>query len=164
MEKDEDVPRRNLYDAVATRIGNRLHELKVQVDSLAIEQEMQLKTDSTHSMERASGILQQVDWELFGMGNSMFVHEDSKQRQEKLVLPNTNVTQPQQSNSEQNLKMGFSYRVRGYMDQVELRSFAARGLFMNHGTKSSAGYTDIAPLKAWKHFLEANVLRHWNYC
>ncbi|KAF7817920.1 tafazzin [Senna tora] len=164
VEKAEVVPRGKLYDAVATRIGNRLYELKLQVESLAIEQEMQLISSSMHTMERASGLIQQVDWELFGMGNSMSVHEDSQQRQETIALPNTNVTQPQQSHSEQNLRTGFSYRVRGYMDRMELMSFAARGLFMNHGTKSSAVCTDIAPLKAWKQFLEANLLRHWNYC
>ncbi|XP_028780902.1 tafazzin [Neltuma alba] len=163
-EKGENVPRRTLYDAVATRIGNRLHELKVQVTNLAIEQEMLLKTSSTHTAERASGIFQQVDWELFGMGSSMSVHEDSKQRQETLALPNESVTKLQYSHDKHNSRTGFSYRVRGYMDRMELMSFAARGLFMNRGTRSSASCTDITPLRAWKQFLEANVWRHWNYC
>lgn len=152
---------------MATRIGNRLHEMKLLVDNLAIEQEKRSKTSSTHTMEQASEILQQVDWELFGMGSPMSVHDEvdvSEQREEVLALPNTNVSQPRQSHSEQqNLRMGFSYRMHGYMDQMELMSFAARGLFMNHGTKSSAACTGTAPLKAWKQFLEANVLRHLNY-
>ncbi|KAK4282781.1 hypothetical protein QN277_014115 [Acacia crassicarpa] len=160
----ENVPRRTLYDAVATRIGNRLHELKVQVTDLAIEQEMLLKTSSTHIMERASEILQQVDWELFGMGSTMSVDEDSKQRQETLAFPNENVTKPQHSLDKQNLRTGFSYRVRDYMDRMELMSFAARGVAASRGTRSSASCTVITPLKAWKQFLEANVLRHWNYC
>lgn len=160
-EKVENVPRKTLYDAVATRIGNRLHEMKVQVTNLAIEQE--LKTSSTHIMERASGIFQQVDWELFGMGSSMSEHEDSKQRQESLSPTNVNGIEPQHSHDQQNnSRTGFSYRMRGYMDQMELMSFAARGIFLNSG--SSTTYTYINPLRAWKQFLEANLLRHWNYC
>ncbi|KAJ1417140.1 F-actin-capping protein subunit alpha [Sesbania bispinosa] len=37
MEEGPDMPRQRLYDAVAARIGNRLHELKVQVDTIAVE-------------------------------------------------------------------------------------------------------------------------------
>ncbi|KAI5408417.1 hypothetical protein KIW84_054301 [Lathyrus oleraceus] len=33
----QDVPRKRLYDAVAARVGDQLHELKAQVDSIAIE-------------------------------------------------------------------------------------------------------------------------------
>ncbi|KAI4301762.1 hypothetical protein L6164_035009 [Bauhinia variegata] len=46
--------------------GDRLHELKVQVENLAIEQERHLRNRSTQSTESAYGILHQVDWELFG--------------------------------------------------------------------------------------------------
>ncbi|XP_061357470.1 uncharacterized protein LOC133301788 isoform X2 [Gastrolobium bilobum] len=163
MEKGPDVPRRRLYDAVASRIGDRLLELKVQVDAIAIEQEMQLQDHSSHSMERASGILQQVDWELFGMDSFMSVDDDSKQRQDTVVLPNISVSQHQQSHRDQSWRVGFSYKMRGYMDQMELMSFAARGLFMNNETKISADCNrEIGPLKAWKQFLEANLLRQWN--
>ncbi|KAL2325621.1 hypothetical protein Fmac_024679 [Flemingia macrophylla] len=51
MKKGSDVPRRRLYDAVASRIGERLHELKVQVDTIAIEQEMQQQYHSSRSIE-----------------------------------------------------------------------------------------------------------------
>ena len=50
------------------------------------------------------------------------------------------------------------------MDQMELMSFAARGLFMNNNeTKNSAGFRETRPLNAWKQFFDANVLNQWNY-
>jgi len=164
MEKGPDVPRKRLYDAVAARIGDRLHELKAQVDTLAMEQETRLQGRSPHSSERVSGILQQVDWELFGMNDFLSsVDDDSMQTPETVVLPNTSVSeQHQQSHSK---RVGFSYRMRGYMDQMELMSFAARGLFMNNNeTKDSYGFgREIRPLKAWKQFFDAHVLKQWNY-
>ncbi|CAL0302302.1 unnamed protein product [Lupinus luteus] len=167
IENGPEVPRKMLYDAVSTRIGDRLHELKVQVDKLAIEQEMHLQDNPSHNIERASGILQQVDWELFGMSSVMSSDDDSKQRQETVSIPNISVSQPQQSDTDndQSRRIGFSYRMRGYMNQMELMSFAARGLFMrNNETNNSAGYSrELGPVKAWKQFLEANLLRHWNY-
>ncbi|OIW13575.1 hypothetical protein TanjilG_29316 [Lupinus angustifolius] len=164
MEKGPDVPRKLLYDAVATRIGDRLHELKVQVDKLAIKQEMQ-DHHSSYCIERASGILQQVDWELFGMSSFLSSGDDSKQKQETVTIPDISISQPQESASDQSRRFGFSYRMRGYTNRMELMSFAARGLFMrNNETNNSAGYSrELGPLKAWKQFLEANLLRHWNY-
>lgn len=165
MEKGSNVPRRRLFDAVASRIGDRLHEMKVQVDTIAIDQEMQLQDKSSHSTERTSKILQQVDWELFGMDSFMSVEDDSKQRQETVALSNVSVSQHhQQSHSDQSWRAGFSYRMRGYIDQMELVSFAARGIFLNNDTKNSARPSrEMGPLKAWKQFLEANLLRQWNY-
>ncbi|XP_047155077.1 tafazzin [Vigna umbellata] len=162
-EKGLDVPRRRLYDAIASRIGDRLQELKAQVDTLA-EQEMQPQDHSPRSTERTSEILQQVDWELFGM-DSFMSEDDSKQRQETVSLPIVSVSRPQQSNDgDQSWRAGFSYRMRGYTDQMELVSFAARGIFMNYETKNNAGCSrEVGPLKAWKQFLEANLLRQWNY-
>ncbi|CAK8544630.1 unnamed protein product [Lathyrus sativus] len=163
MEKGPDVPRKRLYDAVAARIGDRLQELKAQVDSIAMETEMRLKDLSPHSMERATGILQQVDWELFGMDNFISsADEDSMQTPETVVLLNSSVSQQHQQSPCK--KVSFSYRMRGYMDQMELMSFAARGLFMNNNeTKDSAGFRETRPLNAWKQFFDANVLNQWNY-
>ncbi|KAK7284377.1 hypothetical protein RJT34_19122 [Clitoria ternatea] len=163
MDKGPDVHRRRLYDAVASRIGDRLRELKVQVDAIAIEQEMHLKDYYSCSIERTSGIMQQVDWELFGMDSFMSVGNDYSQSQETVALPNTNVPIQQQSRSDQSWRVGFSYRVRGYIHQMELMSFAARGLFINCETKTAAGFSrGIGPLKAWKQFLEANLTRPSN--
>lgn len=163
MEKGPVVPRKKLYDAVAARIGDRLHELKAQVDTLAMEQEMRLQDRSPHSMERASGILHQVDWELFGMDNFISsADDDSMQTPETVDLPNSSVSEQHQHSH--NKKVGFSYKMRGYMNQMELMSFAARGLFMNNNeTKDSAGFSrEIRPLKAWKQFFDAHVLKQWN--
>ncbi|CAL5194749.1 unnamed protein product [Lathyrus oleraceus] len=163
MEKGPDVPRKRLYDAVAARIGDRLHELKAQVDRIAMETELRLKDHSPHSMERASGILQQVDWELFGMDNFISsADDDSMQTPETVVLLNSSVSQ--QHRQSPCKKVSLSYRMRGYMDQMELMSFAARGLFMNNNeTKNSAGFRETRPLNAWKQFFDANVLNQWNY-
>ncbi|MED6156451.1 hypothetical protein PIB30_014417 [Stylosanthes scabra] len=165
VEKVSDVPRKELYDAVASRIGDQLHKLKVQVDTLAMEQQMQFQSHSSQGFVRASGILQQVDWESFGMGNFMPADDyDSKQIEETIISPNTSVPQPQQSHRDQRWGVGFSNRMRGYMDQMELMSFAARGIFMTNETKNSTGRSrEIRPLKAWKQYLEANLLRPWNY-
>jgi monolysocardiolipin acyltransferase len=163
MEKGPVVPRKKLYDAVAARIGDRLHELKAQVDTLAMEQEMRLQDRSPHSMERASGILHQVYWELFGMDNFISsADDDSMQTPETVDLPNSSVSEQHQHSH--NKKVGFSYKMRGYMNQMELMSFAARGLFMNNNeTKDSAGFSrEIRPLKAWKQFFDAHVLKQWN--
>lgn len=163
MEKGPDVPRKRLYDAVAARIGDRLHELKAQVDRIAMETELRLKDHSPHSMERASGILQQVDWELFGMDNFISsADDDSMQTPETVVLLNSSVSQ--QHRQSPCKKVSLSYRMRGYMDQMELMSFAARGLFMNNNeTKNSAGFRETRPLNAWKQFFDANVLNQWSY-
>lgn len=164
MEKGPDVPRKRLYDAVAARIGDRLHELKAQVDTIAMEQEMRLQGHSPHSTERAYGILQQVDWESLGMDSFISsAQDDSVERRETVDLPNTSISQ-QHLQSDSKI-VGFSYRMRGYMDQMELMSFAARGFFMhNNETKNSAAFSrGIGPLKAWKRFFEAHLLRQWNY-
>ncbi|PNY03907.1 tafazzin [Trifolium pratense] len=164
MEKGPDVPRKKLYDAVAARIGDQLHELKAQVDTIAMEQEMRLQDRFPHSIDRASVILQQVDWELFGMDNFIsFADDDSMQTPDTVDPPNTSVSEQHQQSH--NKKVGFSYRMRGYMNQMELMSFAARGLFMNNNeTKDTAGFSrEIRPLKAWKQFFDAHVSKQWNY-
>jgi monolysocardiolipin acyltransferase len=114
-------------------------------------------------MERASGILHQVDWELFGMDNFISsADDDSMQTPETVDLPNSSVSEQHQHSH--NKKVGFSYKMRGYMNQMELMSFAARGLFLNNNeTKDSAGFSrEIRPLKAWKQFFDAHVLKQWN--
>lgn len=38
MEETQDVSSEKVYHAIASRIGRRLHELKIQIDKLAFEQ------------------------------------------------------------------------------------------------------------------------------
>lgn len=130
VEGNHLVPRDKLYDAVSSRIGHRLHELKVQVDKLILQQSVELP-----STEQESEV------------------------------------QPKLDQEPQHLRVGFPYeggfvsRIRGYMDPTELMGFAARGLVINRKAKDN--YTRVGvtgPLKAWKQYMEANVLQQWNTC
>ncbi|KAL5783886.1 hypothetical protein ACOSP7_008915 [Xanthoceras sorbifolium] len=155
-EQTKHVSRGKLYDAVASRIGNRLQQLKFQVDKLSLEQP---------SVERAAEILQQVDWESLGMANHV-VTEDGSLGQETQVQGETD-----SNGSKLRVEVAWRNRIRGYMeDPSELMGFAARGLFMNRkaidsssSSNSSASVREIVPLRAWKQFLDVNVLGHWNY-
>lgn len=130
VEGSQLVPRDKLYDAVSSRIGHRLHELKVQVDKLILQQSVELPL-----MDQGSEV------------------------------------QPKLDQEPRHLRVGFSYeggfvsRIRGYMDPTELMGFAARGLVINR--KANDNYTRVGvtgPLKAWKQYMEANVLQQWNTC
>ncbi|KAJ7977936.1 Tafazzin family protein [Quillaja saponaria] len=164
-EEARHVSRGKLYDAVASRIGNRLQELKVQVDKLAIEEALHSHNCSIKNTERAAGILQMVDWESLGMESYLSLEGNSTtQRQEILMPPTPNVTQPAESSSNGYQRMGFSSRIRDYMDQTELMSFAARGLFVKRRAKEvPADRREVGPLMAWKQFLEAHASGQWNY-
>ncbi|KAI3975286.1 hypothetical protein MKX01_033526 [Papaver californicum] len=109
-----------LYDAISSRISQRLHELKVQVDKLALEQSLQLQLNTPRNSERAAGILQQLDWEAFGM-QSYIAGEDN---------PNYMTMTAQNQHDDILDQTQVQVRIRGYMD-TELVGFAARGLFEN---------------------------------
>jgi len=184
MEIVQHASRGKLYDAASSRIGHRLHQLKIQVDRLALEQATQLQNHPVRSVEQTAGILLQLDWESFGMGSYLSTEDDSTLTQESEIPPRLDATYSQEPASSLGqeaqiqpklnytyLKMGLSYgdgivsRMRGYMDPTELMGFAARGLFMNLRSKEfSASYREVGPLKAWNQFLEDNVFRQWNYC
>ncbi|KAJ0015265.1 hypothetical protein Pint_19774 [Pistacia integerrima] len=157
-EQVENVSRGKLYDAVASRIGHRLLQLKLQVDRLALEQP---------TAERAAEILQQLDWEPFGIRNHVLTEEYSL-TQETQAQTNLDITSSQERSF---FRMGFWHegkfasRMCGYMDPTELMGFAARGLFMNRRSDDSiASVREIRPLRAWKHYLEASLLGRWNTC
>ncbi|KAA8545179.1 hypothetical protein F0562_019932 [Nyssa sinensis] len=157
MDENRNVSRENIYDAVSSRIGNRLQELKVKVDRLAIEQSQ----NSRHCTDRAAEILQQIDWESLGMGSYIVTEDESVSlKQDFHAELKINPTHPEESNSpDRYIRMGFSYeggimsRIRGYMDPTELMGFAARGIFMNHRVKENrTSDQGIGPLKAWNNF------------
>ncbi|TXG65099.1 hypothetical protein EZV62_006374 [Acer yangbiense] len=114
-QNNKHVSRGKLYDAVASRIGHRLQQLKVQVDKLALEQP---------SVERAMEMLKQFDWESLGMANDV-VTEDGLFGQESQADAYIN-------GSKRRVLVAWRNRIRGYMEPSELMGFAARGLFMNH--------------------------------
>ncbi|KAG1371253.1 hypothetical protein COCNU_16G003470 [Cocos nucifera] len=160
-----------LYDAVSSRIGHRLQELKVQVDRLSLEQPLEVPEYYIHNSKRGYRIWQQVDWEAFGMGNFMLSEEDSmfvKRASPKQTVQN--VDQPQKLNlTPRTVRVGFSYeggivsRIRGFMNPTDLMGFAARGLFMNGRTlDESCQSVQEVGLTAWKQFLEGNIFQQWN--
>ena len=162
-----------LYDTVAYRIGNHLRELKVQVDQLALQQEIESENYHESNTERAAGILRQVDWELFGMGNFAFNDDEASPTQEIQIQPpklSASYHQQEPVTSDRYFRVGLSHeggiasRMRSFMDPTDLMGFAARGLFMNRrAEKFSASLREVGPLKVWQQFLEANVHGQWNY-
>ncbi|KAK1582507.1 hypothetical protein Q3G72_015714 [Acer saccharum] len=152
-QNNKHVSRGKLYDAVASRIGHRLQQLKVQVDKLALEQP---------GVERAMEMLKQFDWESLGMANDV-VTEDGLFGQESQADADIN-------GPKRRVLVEWRNRIRGYMEPSELMGFAARGLFMNRkaidsssSSSSCANFREIGgPLRAWKQFLEVNLLGHWN--
>ncbi|KAK9292280.1 hypothetical protein L1049_020244 [Liquidambar formosana] len=171
VEGIQHLSRGKLYDAVSSRIGHRLQELKVQVDKLVLEQAIQLRNHPLQTTERAAGILQQVDWESFGMGSYIFSEDESSGKQEIQAQSNVGLPHSQEPTSDGCFRVGFSYeggiasRIRGYMDPTELMGFAARGLFINRrANENPASVGQVGPLRAWKQFLEANAFQQWNTC
>ncbi|KAF3454528.1 hypothetical protein FNV43_RR04976 [Rhamnella rubrinervis] len=170
-EETKSVSRGKLYDAVASRIGHRLHELKAQVDKLVLQEESEL-SHHMRSTERAVRILHQLDWESFGMESFTSSENEPWVRQEAQIQPKHEAGyQKEPVPSDWYFRVGFanergitSSRMRGFMDQTELMGFAARGLFMNRKAQEVSCPGEARPLKAWKQFFEANVLRQWNYC
>ncbi|XP_052192947.1 uncharacterized protein LOC127801671 [Diospyros lotus] len=151
-----------LYDAVSSRIGNRLQELKAQAERIALDQLVESENYAWRHTQRAAGILQHIDWESLGMG-SYVVHGDDSPR---LMDPRTSHIQPEPEDDENTnssdrcFRTGFSYEggIRGgggYMDPTELMGFAARGLFTNLRLKNNLSgdqQQQVGPLKTWRKF------------
>ncbi|KAL6142590.1 hypothetical protein ACLB2K_060867 [Fragaria x ananassa] len=135
-EGAKHLSRGKLYDAVSSRIGHRLHQLKVQVDKLA--QGIPLLND---------GLLME-------------------ETPEQLTVAGTQEPRSLDRFRAGFSKDGWiASRMRTLMEPTELMGFAARGLFMNRRAveTSESGSRRVGPLKAWNQFLEANVLPRWNY-
>lgn len=165
-EGAKSLPRGKLHDAAASRIGHQLHELKVQLDKLVLQQEFELQNRPFRNTERAAEILQQVDWESFGMGSLTSSEDDKGTKEEIQIQPKLEASyQKEPSSSDWHFKVGFSdergiaSRMHGFMDPTEFMSFAARGLFMNRKSQKVSRPREVGPLKAWKQFLEAHALR-----
>ncbi|XP_057778117.1 uncharacterized protein LOC130996865 [Salvia miltiorrhiza] len=151
---DKNMSRGKLYDAVATRIGDRLQKLKVQVETLAIEQALELEKYPSRVTERAARLLQKIDWESLGIGSYMGL-DDNPAKQE----PSVAQLYPQEKSHEEQCFGGAGYsagggfvsRIRGYMDSTELTVFGARGLYTNHRSNEYFGsLRDVTPWKAWR--------------
>lgn len=151
---DTNISRGKLYDAVSARIGDRLQKLKLQVERLANEQALQLQSCPSGVNERATNLLQKIDWELLGMGSYIGLDDNSPgPKQEVSLEPNIAQLYPQESSRFRAGFYGggaFVSRIRGYMESTELTVFGARGLFNNHRTNEYfGGLRRVSPLKAW---------------
>ncbi|CAK7340643.1 unnamed protein product [Dovyalis caffra] len=160
----ENMSRGKLYDAVASRIGQQLQRLKVQVEKLASEQSVKLQQATAGITDRAADMLQQVDWGSFGAGSTK-----DKDLLCEIQSSQDATYQQEPRSSDRGFRIGLSYEsgiissMRGYMDSTELLGFAARGLFMNYRAKeNTASVRDVGPVRAWKQFLEANLLGQCN--
>lgn len=155
---DKNMSRGKLYDAVATRIGDRLQKLKLQVETLAIEQALELEKYPSRVTERAARLLQKIDWESLGIGNYMGLDENPP-KQDLSLEPIVAQPYPQDNSREErcfggagySVGGGFVSRIRGYMDSTELTVFGARGLYRNDRTNECFGsLRDVSPLKVWR--------------
>ncbi|KAM3378072.1 tafazzin [Capsicum galapagoense] len=160
----ENMPRGKLCDAVSTRIGDRLHMLKAQVDRLAVQAALQSQHYLDHIGERAAGIVQHVDWEALGMDNYMSIEEDhvSPPAQEPSSEPPLVEKQVEENSQDRYFRLGFSResgivsRIKGYMDSTELMLFSARGLVSSSSSsrvkENFENIQEIASLEDWNNF------------
>ncbi|XP_068663655.1 uncharacterized protein [Aristolochia californica] len=170
-DESQYLSRDKLYDAVSTRIGYQLHELKIQVDKLALEESLQVEVYHLQDRERANVILHQVDWDGFGTGGYIY-QEDVSLSSNPLIL-----TQPGKHHDfswkpacyNWSVRMssyegGIMSRIRGYMNPYESRGFAAAGLLMDRCLLKDAdtNIRVVGPLKAWKRFVEGNIFQQRN--
>ena len=167
-EGTELASRENLYDAVSTRIGQRLKELKLQVDKLALEKPLRVKEYALQGIDRAAGMLQEVDWELFGMNSYISAQNDS----EKSTLDGQNkevILSNQESISGHYSKSRFTdfsimAKVQSFMKSTEYIGYAARGASLNPFNPTSREYWRVNPVRAWKQRLEASYGATVNFC
>ncbi|XP_010546721.1 PREDICTED: tafazzin [Tarenaya hassleriana] len=163
-EGAKHVSRKQLYDAVSSRVGQRLLELKLRVDRLALEEQSVRSHDGKTPSDCAVEIFHRVDWDSFGMGTP---YNDESNVPGSVACTEDHVTD---GLDRRNPTKGFSYeggiasRIKRYMDRAEIMGFAARGLFENdYKTKGdSEDVGKIRALRVWKEYLEANLMKQLN--
>uniref|UniRef100_A0A1J3JB78 Tafazzin family protein n=1 Tax=Noccaea caerulescens TaxID=107243 RepID=A0A1J3JB78_NOCCA len=158
-EEAGNVSRKHLYDAVSSRIGKRLSELKAQVDRVSLEQQSIMSQNAKTSSDRAADIFHRVDWDSFGMGAyfseespSITINKQVSQTDDPVVSSCLDRQIPKRG--------GISLKIKKLMDSTEILGFAARGLFVNDykSRAESAKSGIILPLKAWREYLEVNLV------
>ncbi|XP_062207991.1 uncharacterized protein LOC133909538 [Phragmites australis] len=164
----QHISRGILYDKATERIGQRLQELKSEVDRLAAEQQPELQNHYMHSMsDDAYRLWQQVDWEAFGIGSSMLSSEPST-----IPEPSKEAKPEKHLEVEQSLppspSADISYDAvphwfRHHMDPSELMGFAARGLIKNRRFLDQ-GYREFqepTTLNTWWGSQASNAVPRW---
>ncbi|KAJ8752475.1 hypothetical protein K2173_004763 [Erythroxylum novogranatense] len=148
-EAAKRISRGHLYDAVASRIGQRLHELKIQVEKLAYEHSCELQHPAEENMGKAS-----------------FSEEYQTQLTPKVTY------HQELTSSTSYFKGGCAHGggmfpgMRVLMESTEAVGFAARGLFINTIRAKENPYSPSVkgPLRVWKQFFEDNILHQLNTC
>ncbi|KAL2941037.1 Tafazzin [Bienertia sinuspersici] len=168
-EETELSSRGNLYDAVSTRVGERLKELKLQVDKLAVEKPRQMKEYALQGIGRAAEILQQLDWESFGMNSHISYQDDSEfsklQRQNKeVILSHQEDSVPENYSMTQFSDGGIMSKIQSHINSTEFMGFAARGVLLNQLNRVSEVPRQLNPLRAWKQYLEDSYGARVNLC
>jgi len=164
----QHISRGILYDKATQRIGQRLQELKVEVDRLASEQQSELRN---HHLQNVSDggyrLWQQVDWEGFGIGSSMlssepsFVQEQSKEDEPEPPLEVEQSLSPAPSAA---ISFNVPHWFQRHVDPSELMGFAARGLIKN-GKFLEEGYRELqepATLNSWWRSQANNAVPRWS--
>ncbi|CAO1942924.1 unnamed protein product [Urochloa humidicola] len=152
----QHISRGILYDKATERIGQRLQELKVEVDRLAAEQ--QSENHNMHNVGDDYGyrLWQQVDCEGFGIESSMFSSEPSViQVQAKEAEPESHLEVEQSVSPTPSAAIAYDVAVphwfQRHVDPSELMGFAARDLFKNRKFLEE-GYRELqerATLNTW---------------
>lgn len=168
-EETDLASRGKLYDAVSTRIGQRLNELKLQVDKLALEKPRQMKEYALKGIDRAAEILQQVDWELFGMSN--YISSQNESEISELENQIEEVIHSHQEESISNFEKrtwftggGIMSRIQRFKNSTDHIGFAARGVLPNQLNRVCQEYWQLNPSRAWKQSLEASYGATVNLC
>lgn len=160
--------RENLYDAVSARVGQRLNELKVQVDELAFEKPRKMKEYALEGIDRAAEILQQLDWESFGMSSYTSYPDEiqlseSERQNEEVVLSHQVESFTNYSNRT-GITDGILSRIQRFVNTSECMGFAARGALLNQLNRGPGDYRQLNPLRAWKQYLEASYGARVHLC
>uniref|UniRef100_A0A0D3EY91 Phospholipid/glycerol acyltransferase domain-containing protein n=3 Tax=Oryza TaxID=4527 RepID=A0A0D3EY91_9ORYZ len=168
-DETQHISRGILYDKATERIGQRLQELKAEVDRLAAEQKSELQHHHARdTVNYGTRLWQQVDWEAFGMESSMLspepsdVQEPLKKAKPVLHLESEHAKpelhlEPEQAKHELHTEQcvpaapsaeicsdfGVPLFFRQHTDPSELMGFAARGLLKNGRFMEEEGYREL---------------------
>ncbi|KAL9250285.1 Tafazzin-like protein [Drosera capensis] len=136
--------RESSYDAVSSRIGERLQELKAQADKLALEQSAQTRKP-LDTIVGATGALEQVDWELFGMSSHMISHDETNSNEgmpiTQQILPQILPRQEPVAASDRYIRVGcygsgIVSRIQRCIESTELKGYAAANFLLDRSKNS----------------------------
>lgn len=165
----QHISRGILYDKATERIGQRLQELKVEVDRLAAEQQSELQNHNVS--DDGYRLWQQVDWEGFGIGSSMLSSEPSAvQVPSKEAEPEPHLEVERSASPAPSASTSYNVAVphwfQRHVDPSELMGFAARGLIKN-GKFLEEGYREqqqqsATTLNTWWISRANNAAHRWS--